>query len=115
MTMFFAIDPLTILWAALVLAGLGILFGLGLAIADKFLYVKEDNRVSEITAMLPNANCGACGYPGCNGYANAIINGEAASCSLCKPGMKAGVGEKIRAYLDEHPNADGSINPTKLK
>lgn len=108
-------NELTILWAVLVLAVLGCLLGLGLAFADKYLYVKEDTRVSDITAILPNANCGACGYPGCNGYANAIVNGEAANLSLCKPGLKAGVAEKMRKYLDEHPNEDGTVNPIKLK
>ena len=58
-----------ILWAVLILAGLGLLFGLGLAVASKVFYVKEDTRVEDITAILPNANCGACGYPGCAGYA----------------------------------------------
>ena len=45
-----------------ILAGLGLVFGLGLAIAAKLLYVKVDTRVEDITGILPNANCGACGY-----------------------------------------------------
>ncbi len=96
-------DALTILWAVLILAGLGALFGFGLAVAAKIFYVKEDTRVTDITAILPNANCGACGYPGCNGYATAIVKGEASSIELCKPGAKAGVAAKIKAYLAEHP------------
>ena len=44
-----------------ILAGLGLVFGLGLAIAAKLLYVKVDTRVEDITGILPNANCGACG------------------------------------------------------
>lgn len=106
---------MTILWAILVLAGLGLILGFGLAIAAKVFYVKEDTRVEDIAAILPNANCGACGYPGCKGFAEAIVNQTAESLSLCKPGLKSGKPETIRKYLDEHPNADGSINPIKIK
>lgn len=104
------------LWIAVgILAGLGLLFGFGLAIAAKVLYVKVDTRVEDITKILPNANCGACGYPGCAGFAEAIVNQTAENLSLCKPGLKSGKPEEIRKYLDEHPNEDGSVNPIKLK
>ncbi|MDE7105651.1 MAG: RnfABCDGE type electron transport complex subunit B [Anaeroplasmataceae bacterium] len=98
-----------------ILAGLGLLFGFGLAIAAKFLYVKVDTRIEDITGILPNANCGACGYPGCAGFAEAIVNQTAENLSLCKPGLKSGKPEAIRKYLDEHPNDDGTVNPIKLK
>ena len=65
-----------ILWAILILAALGIIFGLGLSLASKYLYVKEDERIDGVTKLLPNANCGACGYPGCRGLAEAIVKGE---------------------------------------
>lgn len=104
-----------ILWAVLVLAGLGLLLGLGLAIAAKVFYVKVDTRVEDITAILPGANCGACGFPGCAGFAEAIVNQTAENLSACKPGLKAGKPEAIRKYLDEHPNEDGSVNPIKVK
>ena len=97
-----------------ILAGLGLLFGFGLAIAAKFLYVKVDTRVEDITGILPNANCGACGFPGCAGFAEAIVNQTAENLSLCKPGLKSGKPEAIRKYLEEHPNDDGYINPIKL-
>ena len=102
-----------ILYAAIILTVLGLVFGLGLAIASKVFYVKVDTRIEDITAMLPNANCGACGFPGCAGFAEAIVEGKAESLSQCKPGSKAGKPEQIRKYLDEHPNPDGSINPIK--
>ena len=104
-----------ILWSVLVLAGLGLLLGLGLAVAAKVFYVKVDTKISDITAILPGANCGACGFPGCQGFAEAIVNGTATSLSACKPGLKGGKPEEIRKYLDEHPNDDGSINPIKVK
>lgn len=102
-----------ILWSVLILAGLGLVFGFVLAISAKVFHVEVDSRVEDITAMLPNANCGACGFPGCAGFADAIVNGKAESLSLCKPGAKSGKPEAIRKYLDEHPNPDGSINPIK--
>lgn len=103
------------LYAILILGGLGLIFGLGLAIADKVFHVEVDTRIEDITAMLPNANCGACGYPGCAGFAEAIVEGVAENLSACKPGIKSGKPEEIRKYLDEHPNPDGSINPIKIK
>ena len=98
-----------------ILAGLGLLLGFGLAVAAKVLYVKVDTRIEDITGILPGANCGACGFPGCAGFAEAIVNQTAENLSLCKPGLKGGKPEAIRKYLDEHPNEDGSINPIKLK
>ena len=78
-----------ILWSTVILAVLGMLFGFGLSIASKVLYVEVDTRVEDITGMLPGANCGACGFPGCAGFADAIINGGAENLSACKPGLKA--------------------------
>lgn len=104
-----------IVYAILVLAGLGLILGLGLAIASKVFYVEVDTRIEDITAILPNANCGACGYPGCAGFAEAIVSQVAENLSQCKPGVKSGKPEEIRKYLDEHPNPDGSVNPIKIK
>lgn len=106
---------LEILWAVFILAGLGLVLGLGLAIASKIFHVEVDTKVEDITGILPNVNCGACGYPGCRGFAEAIVNGTAESLSQCKPGAKSGKPEEIRKYLDSHPNQDGSINPIKVK
>ena len=106
---------ITIILAVSILAGLGLILGFGLAIASKVFYVKVDTRVEDITKILPNANCGAGGYPGCSGFAEAIVSEVAESLSQCKPGQKAGKPEEIREYLDNHPNPDGSINKTKLR
>ena len=48
-----------------VLAGLGLFFGIVLAIAAKAFAVKTDERIEAITELLPGANCGGCGYSGC--------------------------------------------------
>ena len=94
---------------------LGLVAGLLLSIASKKLAVEVDERVGKVRECLPGANCGACGFPGCAGFAEAIVNQTAENLSACKPGLKAGKPEAIRKYLDEHPNEDGSVNPIKLK
>lgn len=67
---------------------LGLVFGVLLAIASKVFAVETDPRVDEINEVLPGANCGACGNPGCAGYADAIVNkGEAIN--KCAPGGAA--------------------------
>lgn len=103
-----------ILKAVLVLASLGIIFGLLLAVAAKVLYVKVDTKIEDILGMLPGVNCGACGFPGCAGFAEGIVSGKVESLSQCKPGAKSGVPENVRKYLDENPNDDGTLNPVKL-
>jgi len=60
-----------------VLGGLGLLFGAILAFASAHFAVEKDPRVDQIRAALPGANCGACGYPGCDGLAAAIVAGKA--------------------------------------
>jgi Na+-translocating ferredoxin:NAD+ oxidoreductase RNF subunit RnfB len=56
-----------------------------LTVAAKVFYVKVDERIEKISASLPQANCGACGYAGCADYASAIINSGAPT-NLCRPG-----------------------------
>ena len=60
-----------------ILGGLGLIFGLVLAIASKVFYVETDPRLDELNECLPGANCGGCGYAGCGGYAEAVLKGEA--------------------------------------
>ena len=66
-----------ILIAIGILGGLGLIFGLVLAIASKVFYVETDPRLDELNECLPGANCGGCGYAGCGGYAEAVLKGEA--------------------------------------
>ncbi len=77
---------LNILYAFLAVGILGSLFGVGLAVASKFLEVKKDPKIIEIEEALPGSNCGACGYAGCSAYAEAIITEEDVDLTLCKPG-----------------------------
>lgn len=62
--------------AILTLTGLGALFGLGLALAAKKFCVAVDPRLNRIYGKLPGVNCGACGQPGCMGFAECLIRGE---------------------------------------
>ncbi len=66
-----------ILIAIAILGGLGLLFGLVLAVASKVFHVETDPRLDQLTECLPGANCGGCGYPGCSGYAQAVLEGKA--------------------------------------
>jgi RnfABCDGE-type electron transport complex B subunit len=67
------------------LGGLGLFFGLLLGVASKLFHVEIDERVEMINEVLPQANCGACGYAGCMGLAEAIVKGEAEP-SACTAG-----------------------------
>ena len=68
----------SILNSVLVLGTLGLIFGAILAYASKKFAVDVDERVESIIEVLPGANCGGCGFPGCGGLANAIVEGKAA-------------------------------------
>ena len=68
-----------------VFAGVGLLIGLILSIASIIMAVPKDEKAEAILEALPGANCGACGYSGCSGYANALAKGEA-EVGLCAPG-----------------------------
>ena len=88
----------------LIFLGFGALSGILLLVASKVLAVKGDETASKVLEVLPGANCGGCGYSGCEGYANAIAKGEA-PINMCKPGgadtMKA-----IEAILGQIPPPD---------
>lgn len=71
--------------AVIVLASLGAVFGLILAVASRIFAVKTDPRLEPLTEALPGANCGGCGYSGCAAYAQAVLEGKA-SIGLCAAG-----------------------------
>ena len=74
-----------IAYALASVSGLGILLGLGLALAARVLAVRRDERIEAIEDVLPGANCGACGFAGCAAYAAEIVGGEVAL-DLCTVG-----------------------------
>ena len=79
---------MNILFAFLVVSVLGLLLGAGLAVADKLLKVKKDEKLEKLEALMPGANCGGCGFAGCSAYAAAVAEGTAKP-GLCSPGGKA--------------------------
>lgn len=68
-----------------IISGLGLVFGLGLSYASKVFEVKVDERIGKVRDLLPGANCGACGFSGCDGLAEAIVN-EGIPASRCPVG-----------------------------
>ncbi len=60
---------MVIVYSIIVIAVLGIIFGIGLSIAAQKLAVPVDDRVEQVRELLPGANCGGCGFPGCDGFA----------------------------------------------
>ena len=66
----------------------GLLAGIMLVLAAKFMAVKTDEKFEAVRAVLPGANCGACGFAGCDDYAAKLARGEAPT-NLCTPGGAA--------------------------
>jgi Na+-translocating ferredoxin:NAD+ oxidoreductase RNF subunit RnfB len=59
------------------IGGLTIVLASLLVLANKKLYVEEDPRIDVVEDMLPHTNCGACGFPGCRSFAEALVEGDA--------------------------------------
>ena len=79
----------SILLAIAVLGALGAVFGALLAYASKIFHVEVDPKQEKVRACLAGANCGGCGYPGCDGYAAAVARGEAPTNKCVAGGAEA--------------------------
>jgi Na+-translocating ferredoxin:NAD+ oxidoreductase RNF subunit RnfB len=64
----------TVLLASAILGGLGLTFGLLIAVVHHRFYVFEDPRIDALSGLLPGTNCGACGHAGCRAFAEALIS-----------------------------------------
>ena len=93
--------------AIVALAAFGGVLGLLLGIADKYLKVEVDTRIDVVTGMLAGANCGGCGFPGCAGFATALVEGEVDKVSKCAP-TNAEKKAAIVEYLNTTPGPDGT-------
>ena len=91
-----------------VIGGIGFVCATTLAIAAKYLAVKEDPRVEEMAEILPGANCGGCGYAGCGDYAKAIVL-DGAAINLCAPG-----GADTLAKIAEAMGVEASVEERKV-
>jgi RnfABCDGE-type electron transport complex B subunit len=108
-------------YPVLILGTLGLVFGALLAFASIKFFVAVDDRVSDIRALLPGANCGGCGFPGCDGYADGVVNAGAKTnlCAAGGPSLAAGiasimgvegeVSEPVRAFLKCKGSPDLSV------
>jgi len=87
----------------LTLSGLGLIFGVGLAIASKKLCVNIDPKVDAVYMKLPGANCGACGMAGCMGFAQSLIQGTCTveKCPVTDPRKKKEISELIGSQVSQ--------------
>ena len=78
-----------------------------LAFANKRLYVREDPRIDEVEGLLPGANCGACGYPGCRALAEHLVAGDErpSACSVCSSSERVAIASLL--------GIEESVEPTK--
>lgn len=95
-----------ILYAVATLGGVGAILGIFLGAAAHFFAVASDPRVEAIREALPGANCGACGYAGCNKFAEAVVEGDA-PVNGCIPGGSM-TAEAIAAIMGQEAVA---VNP----
>jgi Na+-translocating ferredoxin:NAD+ oxidoreductase subunit B len=86
-----------ILTAVAISGGVGLLFAVLIALANRRFRVWEDPRIDGVANMLPNANCGACGLPGCRAFAESAVAGtiEPAACTVAAAEVRA----EIATYL----------------
>lgn len=104
-------DTMSILYPVSIIGGLGLFFGLGLGVASKLFAIQVNPLIPTIREALPGANCGACGYTGCDAYAKAIVE-SGAPVTKCPVGgaktlaelstimgIEAKAGEKMTAFV----------------
>jgi len=74
-----------IIFPVIIISVAGIAAGLMLTVASKYMAVAVDERVTKVRDVLPGSNCGACGFAGCDDYAEKVVEGNTKS-NLCTPG-----------------------------
>ena len=79
---------LPVLIAVGILAAIAVICAVLLTLASNLFGVKENEKFAPIRDCLPGANCGACGYSGCDAYAKALAEGQSTATALCVPGGK---------------------------
>jgi len=89
---------MVLVWTVVTLSALGILSAVVLYFVAQKFKVEEDPRIDEVEKMLPGANCGGCGFPGCRGMADALVKKDDISSLFCPVGG-AETMKKAAAYL----------------
>jgi RnfABCDGE-type electron transport complex B subunit len=89
------------LTAVAAISGLTVILASALVLANKKLYVYEDPRIDLVEEMLPHANCGACGFPGCRPFAEALTKGQAlpGKCTVSSDEDRAKIAEFLGVAL----------------
>ena len=87
-----------ILVAVISLGAVGLIAAVILYVVSKKFAVYEDPRIAQVAEVLPQANCGGCGYPGCSGFAEACVKAGSLEGKLCPVGGQEAMG-KIAAIL----------------
>ncbi len=100
-------DPV-VLKSMIALTAMAAVFGAVLAVASRIFAVYRDPRVEQIVDALPGANCGACGFPGCQGYAEAAVSAGRIP-ATCPPG-----GTEVAARVAEILGADAGEHTAKV-
>lgn len=118
---------MNISFAALSLGILGLIFGVLLGFASKAFEVKVDPKIPKVREVLPGANCGGCGYAGCDAYAEAVITAGAKPnlCSVGGAGTAGKLGDilglavdmddKMTAFVKCNGNCDAAKMNYKLE
>ena len=89
---------MVLVWTVVTLSALGLLAAAILYVVAQKFKVEEDPRIDEVEKMLPGANCGGCGFPGCRGMADALVKNDDISALFCPVGG-AETMKKAAAYL----------------
>lgn len=97
-------DVSAILSPILTIGGMGLIFGVGLGIAAKKFAVPIDERVEQIKENLPGANCGGCGFAGCEAMAKSMASGESKvnACPVCSEAQIEAIAEIMGMKADKN-------------
>lgn len=92
----------TVLPAALTVGSIALVLSVVIVLVFRFFAVESDERVEQLTEMLPGANCGGCGYSGCSGYAAALCGGKDGDFTKCTVGGKE-TADQVAAFFGQAP------------
>jgi len=88
-----ALSPTAIAGSAVILGGVGLFFAALIAVTNRKFRVWEDPRIDVVAGLLPGANCGACGQPGCRAFAEQVVQGVIvpALCTVASPDVRSDI------------------------
>lgn len=96
-----------ILIAVGVMVGIALILGIAIAFVSTKFKVEEDQRSVHVLPLMPGANCGGCGYPGCGGLVDALVKGEVTHVKTCKV-ISPAKAQEVVDYLNKTPGPDGT-------